>query len=227
MSYAKNYLKMDKIDKLLDAIEHPERYTDAEIAAMLQDPETKEVRELLDKTKASLQHLQIPDVESEWKAFENKHRGAGSRNRFSIFRLMSRNVAASIAVVIASFAAVAAVVGVSVNYFSKQEASSPSQTVETVGAEMKVLSDTTAEGEEIIKTATPETIVFDNETLETIITKIAGYYGYQAKFTANAYKALRLYFKWDQALPIEDVIGSLNNFEQIHLSIEDKTIKVD
>ena len=45
MSYAKNYLKMDKIDRLLDAIESPNRYTPTEIEAMLKDPEVKEVSE--------------------------------------------------------------------------------------------------------------------------------------------------------------------------------------
>lgn len=44
---------MDKIDHLLDAIEHPENYSDSEIETLLQDPETREVYRILDKTKTS------------------------------------------------------------------------------------------------------------------------------------------------------------------------------
>ena len=62
MSYAKNFHKMDKIDRLLDAIEHPDRYAPIEIEAMLQDQEVKEVFDLLDKTKSSLQTLPSPDI---------------------------------------------------------------------------------------------------------------------------------------------------------------------
>ncbi len=57
---------MDKIDLLLDAIEHLDRYTPTEIEAMLRDPEVKEVFDLLDKTKASLHTLPDPDIETEW-----------------------------------------------------------------------------------------------------------------------------------------------------------------
>ena len=42
---------MDKIDRFLDAIEYPERYTQSEIDAMLQDLEINELFDLLDKTK--------------------------------------------------------------------------------------------------------------------------------------------------------------------------------
>ncbi len=58
---------MDKIDRLFDAVEHPERYSSVEIKEMLKDPEVKEVFDLLDKTKSSLQAVEIPDIEDEWK----------------------------------------------------------------------------------------------------------------------------------------------------------------
>ena len=64
---------MDKIDRFLDAIEYPERYTQSEIDAMLQDPEIKVVFDLLDKTKSSLQTQQSPDIEAEWRRFEKNH----------------------------------------------------------------------------------------------------------------------------------------------------------
>ena len=75
--------------------------------------------------------------------------------------------------------------------------------------------------------ATPEIVVFEDETLEAIMIRIAAYYDYKVIFNNNAAKSIRLYFRWNQALPIEDIVESLNNFEQITLSVNDETINID
>lgn len=226
MSYAKNFLKMDKIDRLFDAMEHPEHYTSAEIEAMMSDPEVKEVFDLLDRTKSSLQMISTPDVEKEWDKFKSNHRRYGMLNRRRLTKLISRNAAASIAIGIASFTAVAAIVGVGINHFNHREA----PTAEIIAAtepEMFVADRDTiriidSDQEEIV-----EIIVFDNEPLESIMDRIARHYGYEVVFEDNTSKSLRLYFRWNQSLPIEDIAESLNNFEQIHLTLKDNTIKID
>lgn len=227
MSYAKNFLKMDKIDRLLDAIEHPERYSDQELEAMLANPEARDVYDMLDKTKASLAPISTPDIDVEWAAFKNAHScGRQQHGSFRIFSLFSRNIAASIAIGVASLAAVATVVGVSVNYALNNK------TEEVPVHEVAIVENTTSVPTDTIvvedtPVAAPETIVFDNEPLETIISHIAEYYGYKAEFSTDAPKTLRLYFRWNQAQTIEEVVESLNNFEQIHLTVKDKTIKID
>lgn len=217
---------MDKIDKLLDAIEHPECYSDTEMETMLADPEVKEVYDLLDKTKSSLASIATPDVDAEWDTFKNAHLASQQRKPFRIINLFTRNVAASIAIGVASLAAVAAVVGVSVNYaLDHKETTNPTETV-AVAKENIVANDTIIPTGEI-PAASPETIVFDNEPLEAIATIIADYYGYKAEFSTDAPKTLRLYYRWNQAQTLEEVVESLNNFEQINLTIKDKTIKID
>ena len=217
---------MDKIDKLLDAIEHPECYSDTEMETMLADPEVREVYDLLDKTKSSLASVATPDVDAEWDTFKNAHPAAQQRKSFSIINLFTRNVAASIAIGIASLAAVAAVVGVSVNYVLDHKEAANSTVTVAVAKEIIVANDTIVPREETPEVA-PETIVFDNEPLEAIAASIADYYGYRAEFSTDAPKTLRLYFRWNQALTLEEVVESLNNFEQINLTIIDKTIKID
>lgn len=106
---------MDKIDRLLDAIEHPDRYSEKEIEVLLSDLEVREVYNLLEKAKATLTPISTPDIDAEWGRFSNSHTAKQFRT-YRIFNLFSRNIAASIAIGIASLAAVAAVVGVSVNY---------------------------------------------------------------------------------------------------------------
>ncbi len=150
---------------------------------------------------------------------------AGASGKFSGFRgFVSRNAAAVVGVVIASVVAVAAVVGVRNVSSSK---SGPVAIADTV-----VASDATApsavvaeENEE--EPASPEIIVYDNEPFESIIGEIAKYYGYAVNFNTDSSKALRLYFRWNQELPLDEVVESLNNFEQIHITLEGETINID
>lgn len=215
---------MDKIDKLLDVIDHPERYSDDEIEAMLADPEVVEVCELLNKTKASLSSILTPDVDAEWAAFERTHK----KHSFRIINLMSRNVAASVAIGIASLAAVAAVVGVGVNHVLDKKKGNPITEVAAMAKDKDyaVKNDTITVSEGIPEIA-PETIVFDNEPLERIVSSIAEYYGYKAEFSTDSPKSLRLHFRWNQAQTLDEIVESLNNFEQIHISVNDNAIKID
>ena len=36
-----------------------------------------------------------------------------------------------------------------------------------------------------------------------------------------------MYFQWDQSLPLSEIVEQLNNFEQIRISISDKTITIE
>lgn len=207
---------------MLDAIEHPDCYSDKEIEALLSDPEVREVYNLLDKAKATLTPISTPDIDAEWNRFSNSHTARQRRT----YRMFTRNVAASIAIGLASLAAVAAVVGVSVNYALNNKAETQIKEVTHATKENVASSDTIVVVGEAHAVA-PETIVLDNEPLETIINRIAEYYGYKTVFTTEAPKTLRLYFRWNQAQTLEEVVESLSNFEQIHLTVRDKTIKID
>ena len=218
---------MDKIDRLLEAMENPERHTSAEIEAMLQDPEVKEAFDMLDKMKSSLQSIDTPDVEDEWKAFENKHRQSDTSRLYWITRLLSKNIAASIAIGIASVTAVAAIVGVEIHRISTNHSVTVQEVEMTTGTGIATTHQDTVISSKAEPKATPGTVVFEDETLEAIMIRIAAYYDYKVIFNNNAAKSIRLYFRWNQALPIEDIVESLNNFEQITLSVNDETIKTD
>ena len=217
---------MDKIDRFLDAIEYPERYTQLEIDAMLQDPEIKEVFDLLDKTKSSLQPQQSPDIEAEWRRFEKNHPTYKVPYRFWLAGIMSRNIAATIAIAIVSFTAVAAIVGIGINQLSHRQEASGAADARTEYAEVTAKPDS-VQSVDAIKDKTPEIIVFDNEPLKIIAGKITEYYGYEVEFSNEASESLRLYFRWNQENTLEEVVERLNNFEQIQLVIKDKTIKID
>lgn len=217
---------MDKIDRLLDAIEHPECYTSMEIETMLHDTEVKEAFHLLDKTKSSLHPSSVPDVEHEWKKFRGKHNNSKRLNYFRLTRFVSRNAVASITIGIASFAAVAAVVGIGIKHLTHNAPVTPQIEV-NANTGIAISQPDSTKSVETDKAKLPETVVFDNETLENIINKIADYYEYTVIFSNDTSKSLRLYFRWKPALTIEDVAEQLSNFEQIHITVNDKTIKID
>ena len=217
---------MDKTDRLLDALNNPEKYSSAEIEEMLQDPETKEILDLLDKTKSSLQSIPLPDIEKEWNKFKV---GSHYNKKAPVLRLsafFSRKVAASITIAILSITAVAAIVGISVSSMNNKE----SQLTEK---EVASTTEVIPNQEDSIKTPSDspihsfETVIFDNEPLEVIMKQIGDFYGYQIDFKNYNAKSLRLYYRWNQASSIQEIVESLNNFEQIHLTIEGNTIKID
>lgn len=217
---------MDKIDRLFDAVEHPERYSLADIEAMLRDSEVKEVFDLLDKTKSSLRPISIPDVENEWERFKAGHPNPGSTSRVRLRDMLSRKIAASVAICIISLTAVAAIgIGIKSFYNHREEDSAiPMTDTET---HTEVSRSDSARNVNEMEMITTDTVIFENEPFESIIAQIAAHYGYSVNYKTEKSKSLRLYYHWNQNLPIEDVVESLNNFGQIGLTIKDKTIYID
>lgn len=222
---------MDKIDRLLDALENPGNYSTVEIEELLHDPETKEILDLLDKTKASLHPVQTPDVDQEWEKFKNNHQNLADEKTakdfpFRLSGFFSRKVAAIIAIAIVSISAVAAIVGISISYLNPK---SPDSDTTPLEKEIYVVENQTDSIKKIpASEPTPvEIVIFDNEPLDLIMAQIGDYYRYKIEFKDDSIKSLRLYYRWKQEESIEEVVESLNNFEQIHLVIEDKTIKIN
>ena len=71
-------------------------------------------------------------------------------------------------------------------------------------------------------TITP--INFENIRLDSMLTDIAAYYHYKVEIRNEALHNLRLFYRWDQKTSIDSVIEELNNFEQLHLTLEGNTI---
>ena len=217
---------MDKTDRLLDAMNNPEKYSSAEIEEMLQDTETKEIIDLLDKTKSSLQPIPTPDIDVEW----NKFKGRSHYNRKSpVLRLsafFSSKVAVSVTIAIISITAVAAIIGIGVSTLNnKENITSAKEVTEEIEVIENQIDSIQATSDSPLQSF--ETAIFDNEPLEVIMKQLGDFFGYKINFKNDNTKSLRLYFRWNQASTIQEIVESLNNFEQIHLSIERETIIID
>ena len=204
----------DKIRLLLDMHEHPENYTDEQLAAMLND----EMLEQLVIAKRAMTDISEPDVDAEWQHFEQEH-FAPEKNRRWL------KVAAMIAGVLMlsafTYAAIHAV-RQSVNDKTKE----PTETVapapqpeSTVGPRLGV-ADTVA-------VAAEEPVVFDNLPLDQMLEKIAPHYGMQVEFRNEEARALRFYFVWQPDEDLVAVLERLNLFESVNITKEGNTIVVE
>lgn len=216
----------DNIDRLLDALEHPENYNDTEIEQLLTDPDEREVYEMLRKTADISAPVPEINIDEEWRRFEAKQ----PKRRPVIFRwlsfMASRNAAAVVTALVGTLAVVAATIGVTHYFNANKEMAQTEQTEpqkQTAIADSKVAPTDTIPAE---TTPLPETIVFKGENLERILADMAGYYGVTVKFNQDAAKSLLLYFEWDQSLPLNEVVEQLNNFEQINITLTDKALTV-
>lgn len=216
----------DNIDRLLDALEHPENYNDTEIEQLLTDPDACEVYEMLRKTADISAPVPEINIDEEWRRFEAKQ----PKRRPVILRwlsfMASRNAAAVVTALVGTLVVVAATIGVTHYFIANKEMT---QTEQTEPQKQTAIADSKVAPTDTIPTETtplPETIVFKGENLEKILADIAGYYGVTVKFNQDAAKSLQLYFEWDQSLPLNEVVEQLNNFEQINITLTDKALTV-
>lgn len=216
----------DNIDLLLDALEHPENYSDAEVEQILADPEAREVYDILRKTADVSAPVSEINLDEEWRRFEAKQPKRSPIILRWLSFMASRNAAAVIIALVGTIAVVGATIGVTHYFISNKEMAQTEQTEpqkQTAITHSNVAPTDTIPAE---TTPLPETIVFKGENLERILADMAGYYGVTVKFNQDAAKSLLLYFEWDQSLPLNEVVEQLNNFEQIDITLTDKVLTV-
>lgn len=203
----------DKIRLLLDMHEHPESYTDEQLAAMLDD----EVLERLATAKRALTDIPEPDVDAEWQRFEQEHFAPAHNRRWLKVAAMIAGVLMLSAFTYAAIQAVRA---------HQPEIQQPlTEQVEKTDAPVATSSSTEAEGIDSVSTGQP--VTFDNVALETIVGDIAARHQMQVEFRNEDARALRFYFVWQPDEDLDAALERLNLFESVNISKEDNTIVVE
>ena len=207
----------DKIDRILEASEHPERFSDAELSALLGAADAQELYKLMSRTATALADSPVPDIDAEWERFSRKYR----KRTFS--GMFSRKTATAAIVVLASLAVVAATMGVRHALGSMTEQSdtvrisSPGPSAATVVQEPRAQIEHNEGG----------TTIFRQAILADVLATIAAHHNATVVYTNDSAKNLRLYFRWDHDLPLSEVIEQLNNFEQINIRLDALTLTVE
>lgn len=204
----------DKIRRLLDMHEHPENYTDKQLAAMLDD----EMQEHLAAAKRAMTDIPVPDVAAEWERFEQEHLNTPVKNRRWL------KVAAMIAGVVMlsafTYAAVRAV-----QHSAKDKPQEKTENVATVSEESAESASRVAVADTIAVVAEP--VVFDNQPLGQMLEGIASRYGKHVEFRNEETRDLRFYFELHPGEDLNSVVERLNMFERVSVSIEGNTIVVE
>ena len=203
----------DKIRLLLDMHEHPESYTDEQLASMLDD----EVLERLATAKRALTDIPEPDVDAEWQRFEQEHFAPAHNRRWLKVAAMIAGVLMLSAFTYAAIQAVRAY---------QPEIQQPlTEQVEKTDAPVATSSSTEAAGIDSVSTGQP--VTFDNVALETIVGDIAARHQMQVEFRNEDARALRFYFVWQPDEDLDAALERLNLFESVNISKEGNTIVVE
>ena len=216
----------DNIQRLIQAAADPGSISDKELHELLADPTAREFYDMMRRTADVLYPTPEHDVDAEWRAFSQAHGLAPERTARRRFpQILRRPAVAAAVAAVAILAVSAATIGI------VRTASRPAQTQhQEVAAPASAWPAAEVAPADTILTAissTPTTITFKDETLERVLTDVAEYYGAKLSFSRDSSRSLRLYFQWDQEQTLAEVVGQLNNFEQISISLKGDTITVD
>lgn len=203
----------DKIRLLLDMHEHPENYTDEQLAAMLDD----EMQEHMATAKRAMTDIPEPDVDAEWQRFEQAHFAPVKNRRWLKVAAMIVGVLMLSAFTYAAIHAVRA-------HQPENQSSAIEQIVKTDGS---VETPSSTEAERIDSVSTEQPVTFDNVALETIIGDIAARHQLQVEFRNEDARVLRFYFVWQPDEDLDAALERLNLFESVNISKEGNTIVVE
>lgn len=215
---------MDKSELLLRMLEHPEQYSDEQLLELLAD---EECRELYEAMRLSADAFEVEDAKAkisaglkdeEWQKFSRTHdEGSDDRTIRRHFSL-SKIAALFIGILMLSGIAYAAY---RMAHRAGEDSQKPVQEQPMANSPQQVLIEEPADS---IKQAP---VVFENAELQTMLNEMATYYNYKVLFRTESAKHIRLYFTWDKASKIEDIVATFNKFERIHISIENQTLVVE
>ena len=229
---------MDKFEKILDIIDHQDKYSDEEIRELLQDEECRKLYLTMQEVDSALlendlkaqtsngkaSDNQVPplvDINEEWKKFEHIHSDQLNGKKSSW-----RKIAASIA----GFVLISGIAFAAIHTYIKRsqepmQIANGSQT--EVIAQDSVKQDAAKDSLAQVKAEKPAIHkTFENVAFDKMITEIAAYYDMQVKFDNAEAKSLRLYYEWDSRSRIESIVKELNQFENVNIEMEGQTLVI-
>jgi len=213
-------LMKDKYDWILEKISHPENLNKEAIDTFRDDKDLQELYSLLCKTADACTQPRTPDIDAEWHKFAIRHKIETTRRTFHIF---SSKAAAVFIGIFVSIAVVAATIGIrhALQNITGEDNSNSTETLSQVDDESVSPTCSEPASTEI------EPVIFKNTTLDRILREIADHYGYEISVNNGNSLELKLYFRWDKSLSIEEIVEQLNNFEQLHLTLDGNTLAVN
>ena len=224
---------MDKFEKILDIIDHQEKYSDEEIREILQDEECRKLYQTMVEVDSALENPSpIINVDEEWEKFSQEHllqEGAtqNAAQEAAYHPITSwRKLAASIA----GFVLISGIAFAAIHTYIKRSQETTQVTADTHPEVIKSDSAKQVAAKDSLAHPKPEKPAihktFENVAFEQMISEIASYYDLQVKFENNEDKTLRLYYEWNSHSSIENIVKELNQFENVNIELQQNELIV-
>ena len=208
---------------------HPEDYTDEQLDQMLDETD-----------------IQVPDANEEWEKFRSalelcslategtqEKREVKSEKRevrSSSARLLPKGRKNSerpmLLKIAAMFVGVLMLSGIA--YAAYRMVSNIGGDYKSPTQEMRIANSCQQVTNEEAKDSTAmKPVVYEDAELATILNEIATFHQCEVVYKTEANKHIRLYFTWDKKATIDDIIGTFNKFERIHITRDNKKLIVE
>lgn len=204
----------EKLTRFFEMQEHPERFTDDELQAMLDDEEIREDIILMRKVRNTFVNV---ERKAKKEQLYSKQRG------YSFFTLHS-----SFSRIAAVFVGCILLAGITYAAIRIVQERTPMPIAETQTAE--TIGGNTAKTASVEATDTvaqrDNTVTFDNEELVAVLTTMSEHYNTKVAFENEQAKHIRLFLVWDKRLPITEVVEMLNKYDRINIEFVDNVLTV-
>lgn len=208
-----------KMERLLQMAEHPERFDEKEIELLMSDGECREYYELMVMSEEGFRRRKY-DKESDAPASDSRTDMSSCGNKAGVMR--KAVAVAAIVVMLAgiAFAAIHVTVG------GRQEPEETCQTERITAPEAGNQAET--KRREVQATVgNNESVVFENVELERILSEMSEFYSVGVEFRNDDARRLRLFFKWDKGSSAEQVVEDLSHFERVRISMANNSFVVE
>lgn len=214
---------MDKFEKILDIIDHQEKYSDKEIREILQDEECRKLYQTMMEVDSALENPSpIINIDEEWEKFSQKHQLQEVSHPITSWRKLVASIA--------SFVLISGIAFAAIHTYIKRSQEPTQVTTDTHPEVMKSDSAKQVAAKDSLTHPKPEKPAihktFENVAFEQMISEIASYYDLQVKFENNEDKTLRLYYEWNSHSSIENIVKELNQFENVNIELQQNELIV-
>ena len=224
---------MDKFEKILDIVDHQEKYSDEEIREILQDEECRKLYQTMMEVDSALENPSpIINVDEEWEKFSQEHQLQEEATQNAAQKAASHPITSwrKLAASIAGFVLISGIAFAAIHTFIKRSQEPTQVTADTHQETMKSDSVKLVAVKDSLTHPKPEKPAihktFENVAFEKMISEIASYYDLQVKFENNEDKTLRLYYEWDSHSSIENIVKELNQFENVNIELQQNELIV-
>ena len=224
---------MDKFEKILDIIDHQEKYSDEEIREILQDEECRKLYQTMMEVDSALENPSpIINVDEEWEKFSQEHQLQEEATQNAAQEAASHPITSwrKLAASIAGFVLISGIAFAAIHTYIKRSQETTQVTADTHPEVIKSDSVKQVAAKDSLTHPKPEKPAihktFENVAFEKMLSEIASYYDLQVKFENNEDKTLRLYYEWNSHSSIENIVKELNQFENVNIELQQNELIV-